>query len=139
MNEKEKLLEILSKEDYQVLALAYIYAKNMYIYGEDVTNTIQSATQNAAMLEKAYKKGYYDAIEKCKPECPFIQWIPCREKQPDKTGQYLVTIKYRHDEKGYIYMTTRRNYYADYQTWEDSLVIAWQPLPEPYTEGSRKE
>lgn len=67
------------------------------------------------------------------------RWIPCSEKQPDKTGQYLVTIKYRHDEKGYKYMTARRDYYADYKTWNDSLVIAWQPLPEPYTEGSGEE
>lgn len=62
--EKEALLEALAKEDLQVLALAYVYAKNMYIYGEDVTKTISSATQNVAILEKAYQKGYYDAMNK---------------------------------------------------------------------------
>lgn len=60
---KEEVLEELAKEDLQVLVLAYIYAKNKYIYDEDVTTTIQTATQNVAMLEKAYNKGYYDAME----------------------------------------------------------------------------
>ena len=60
--EKEVMLEELAKEDLQVLALAYIYAKNLHMYGEDVTKASCSAIQNAAMLDEAYKKGYYDAM-----------------------------------------------------------------------------
>lgn len=62
--EKEVLLEELAKEDLQVLALAYIYAKNLHMYVEDVTKAGCSAIQNVAMLDKAYQKGYYDAMNK---------------------------------------------------------------------------
>ena len=61
---KEALLEELAKEDLQVLSLTYIYAKNLHMYGEDVTKAVSSATQNVAMLSKAYQKGYYDAMNK---------------------------------------------------------------------------
>ena len=64
MTKKETLLEELAKEDLQVLSLAYMYAKNLYMYGEDVTKTISTAIQNVAMLDKAYQKGYYDAMNK---------------------------------------------------------------------------
>ena len=58
------ILEELAKEDLQVLTLAYVYATNLDMYGEDVTKAIYSATENAAMLEKAYRKGYYDAMNR---------------------------------------------------------------------------
>lgn len=64
MTKKEALLEELAKEDLQVLSLAYMYAKNLHMYGEDVTKAIYSATQNTAMLNKAYQRGYYDAMNK---------------------------------------------------------------------------
>ena len=63
-SKKDALLEELAKEDLQVLSLAYVYAKNMLLYGEDVTKTIATATQNVAILEKAYNKGYYDAMNR---------------------------------------------------------------------------
>lgn len=68
--EKEALLEELAKEDLQVLSLAYIYAKNLHMYGEDVTKASCSAIQNVAMLDKAYKKGYYDAMQR-----PSAEWV----------------------------------------------------------------
>lgn len=64
MTKKEALLKELAKEDLQVLALAYVYAKNLHMYGEDVTKTIYSAIQNVEMLNKAYHKGYCDATNK---------------------------------------------------------------------------
>lgn len=61
-SKRNALLEELAKEDLQVLALAYTYAKHLLMYGEDITKAISTATQNAAILDKAYRKGYYDAI-----------------------------------------------------------------------------
>lgn len=61
---KDVLLEELAKEDLQVLSLAYMYAKNLQMYGEDVTKAISTATQNVAILGKAYRKGYYDALQR---------------------------------------------------------------------------
>lgn len=66
MTKKEALLEELAKEDLQVLVLAYVYAKNLHMYGEDVTKTIYSAVQNVEILNKAYHKGYCDATNKKK-------------------------------------------------------------------------
>lgn len=63
---KEFLLEELAKEDLQVLSLAYMYAKNLQMYDEDVTKAISTATENAIILNKAYRKGYYDAMKKIK-------------------------------------------------------------------------
>lgn len=59
---KEVLLQELAKEDLQVLSLAYMYAKNLRMYGVDVTKAICSATENASILDIAYRKGYYDAM-----------------------------------------------------------------------------
>ena len=33
------------------------------MYGEDVTEKWLTATQNASVLEKAYQRGYHDAME----------------------------------------------------------------------------
>ena len=64
MNDKERILEELAKEDLRLVVLAYNYAKYMRKYGEDVTRTLLTATENAVMLDKAYRKGYYDAMDK---------------------------------------------------------------------------
>ena len=47
MNSKDRkqlMLEYLSHESEQVIALAYMYAKNMYDYGVDVTKEIDSSS-----------------------------------------------------------------------------------------------
>ena len=61
---RQFLLEELAKEDLQVLALAYVYAKNLHMYGVDVTKATCSATENVAMTDIAYRKGYYDALQR---------------------------------------------------------------------------
>lgn len=47
-----------------VIATAYLHAINYTLYGEDVTKNWAIATQNASALEKAYRKGYYDALQR---------------------------------------------------------------------------
>ena len=47
-----------------VIATAYLHAINYTLYGEDVTEKWLTATQNASVLEKAYRKGYYDALQR---------------------------------------------------------------------------
>lgn len=64
-SKKEVLLEELAKENLQVLSLAFAYAKNLQMYGVDITKAISSAIENVEMLEKVYRKGYYDAMERC--------------------------------------------------------------------------
>ena len=77
-----------------------------------------------------------DKIRRAYDKC---RWIPCSEKNPNETGEYLTTIKFLNRENVYSYMVVKRDYYADMDTWNDSLVIAWMPLPEPYKAESDKE
>lgn len=65
--ESKQLLDDLSKMPLIVIETAYLYATNYTLYGKDVTEKWATATQNASALEKAYQKGYYDAMERVKP------------------------------------------------------------------------
>lgn len=62
--ESERLIDELSKMSPMVIATAYLHAINYTLYGEDVTEKWLTATQNASALEKAYQKGYYDAMQR---------------------------------------------------------------------------
>jgi len=64
MSKEEKLIEELSKMPLMVIETAYLHALNYTLYGEDVTEKWLTATQNTCILEKAYKKGYYDALQR---------------------------------------------------------------------------
>ena len=58
-----------------VTQLAMMYAKNIYMYGVDVTKAWESAVQNYMALEKAYIRGRQDESDK------FSEW---REEHKDK-------------------------------------------------------
>ena len=62
--QSKQLLDELSKMPPMVIATAYLYALNYTLYGEDVTEKWVTATQQTATLEKAYRKGYYDALQR---------------------------------------------------------------------------
>ena len=64
MTKEEQLIAELSKMPPMVIATAYLHAINYTLYGEDVTEKWLTATQNANALEKAYRKGYYDALQR---------------------------------------------------------------------------
>ena len=62
--ESEQLIDELSKMPSTVIATAYLHAINYTLYGVDVTQKWVTATQQACALEKAYRKGYYDALQR---------------------------------------------------------------------------
>lgn len=64
--QSKQLIDELSKMSPMVIATAYLHAINYTLYGEDVTEKWVTATQNARALEKAYKEGYYDALQRQK-------------------------------------------------------------------------
>ena len=64
--ESKRLIDELSKMPPMVIATAYLHAVNYTLYGENVTEKWVTATQNASALEKAYRKGYYDALQRLK-------------------------------------------------------------------------
>ena len=57
---KQLMIDYLNNESEQVIALAYIYAKNLCEYGIDVTKEINSAVAQQAALHNAYLKGRND-------------------------------------------------------------------------------
>ena len=61
--ERKQLIEELSKMPPMVIATAYLHAINYTLYGIDVTEKWVTATQNVNALERAYRKGYYDALQ----------------------------------------------------------------------------
>lgn len=70
-------------------------------------------------------KAAIEALEKQEQD----RWIPVTERLPEKEGCYLVTIKYDHERR---YSKTAWYSGDGWITRQD--IIAWRPLPEPYTE-----
>lgn len=62
--ETQQLIDELSKMPPMVIATAYLHAINYVLYGVDVTEKWLTATQNAASLNQAYRKGYADAMNR---------------------------------------------------------------------------
>ena len=74
--------------------------------------------------------------------CPIIiselmenKWIPCSEKLPDTSGSYLCTCSDGHTNRVTMLTFLKRlkawNLTGTRAYWK---VIAWTPLPEPYSE-----
>ena len=53
------------------------------------------------------------------------KWIPCSERLPEETGEYLTTTMY-----GDVFC----DYWQSCNFNRTEMVIAWMPLPEPYKE-----
>lgn len=64
MSKEKQMIEELSKMSPMVIATAYLYALNCTRYGVDITEKWETAVQNASALEKAYRKGYHDALQR---------------------------------------------------------------------------
>lgn len=60
----KQLLDELSKMPHMVIATAYLHAVNYTLYGADVTEKWATAVQQASALERAYQKGFHDAMER---------------------------------------------------------------------------
>ena len=61
---KQALMDLMKDMPLPTLSIAYLYAKNYTKYGEDVTKDWLTATEQSAALEKAYRDGYYDALQR---------------------------------------------------------------------------
>ena len=62
--QSKQLIDELSKMPPMVIATAYLHAINYTLYGVDVTEKWLTAVQQTDALEKAYSKGYYDALQR---------------------------------------------------------------------------
>lgn len=54
-------------------------------------------------------------------------WVPCKERQPDKSDWYLVTL-----DNGRVTTWWYSSYRERWECIKDDVVIAWLPNPEPY-------
>lgn len=62
--QKATLLKLLAEENDMVLSQAYLYAKNLCDYGVDIAVKWSTVTSQAEALERAYRKGRYDEMER---------------------------------------------------------------------------
>lgn len=61
-------------------------------------------------------------------------WVPCSEKLPKQSGEYLVTLRVGY-LPGRVIVDVAR-YIVDVGEWKGMYkVIAWMPLPNPYKGG----
>lgn len=61
------------------------------------------------------------------------QWIPCSERPPEESGDYLVTVVHHSDEL-WVEVDQFDNTNGSWWHYMDD-VIAWMPRPKPYQEG----
>lgn len=62
--EKAAVLKVLANEDIHVLIQAYAYAKNLELYGVDVSEKWETVVQQCRALQRAYLKGCSDERKK---------------------------------------------------------------------------
>ncbi len=68
-------------------------------------------------------------------ERPQDKWTPVSEGLPKQANKaYLVTIDYGDG----VAFSCQRFFFGKGIGWNDSGVLAWMPLPEPYKKGGAK-
>ena len=71
-----------------------------------------------------------DVMEKIDKVPPAQQWIPCSERPPEESGDYLVTVAH-HSGESWIEIDQFDNINGSWWHYMDD-VIAWMPRPKPY-------
>ena len=85
-----------------------------------------------------YEQALTMAIEALQDR-PKGDWIPCSERFPSESGDYLCTIPLDADETYTEVLTFHKGrFYEDDAEWGATFhddVLAWMPLPTPYKGG----
>lgn len=73
----------------------------------------------------------------CSSDSSTNGWIPVSERLPDDfmSFEYLTTRKCHTFATISYYCVANRKWYSSRDSSEEIEVIAWQPLPQPYTKG----
>lgn len=109
---------------------------------DEIDAHIKSLSTRGVSYEGHY---YIDGLESAKliiedlPSTqPEQQWIPCKERQPEEDGAYLVTLTYI-DNKGteHRYTSIQEFKCGMWIMFGSCRIEAWMPLPEPYREDNR--
>lgn len=98
----------------------------------DVINQIFYSTDNSGdvVLGSNLRK----RIEDLSPVIPVRNWIPCSERLPKESDDYLVTTLFDIGDKEPA-REVKKNYFSVLSKkwlYENDIVIAWMPLVKPY-------
>ena len=97
----------------------------------------QAAKDNLADVNCHYLMGFQDAAEVIREMPETYKWIPVSERLPEGGVMVLVTARPKKGEAN-----VNRAYYMS-GSWHGSGsmagVVAWMPLPEPFTEEDEDE
>lgn len=123
-------------EEEQIRAYAEIYAKNLILYGVNVGEKLETATQMSYALNQAYMRGRQDATD------IYVggKWIPIGQYPAEpsllcfKSGNMTVGY-YDYEYEGWSVLTAD-GFETDMtdEDMEDGEPIAYRSLPEPYKE-----
>lgn len=66
------------------------------------------------------------------PTIEIPKWIPCKERLPEESGEYLITLVALDYCEGEFFYPEVSWFYADKQVWSyrNAKVLAWMPIPE---------
>lgn len=115
------------------------------LIGISGSKSIEELTEECEVYQsdnRCYSGGVYGAIRAINTLTsvqPYPQWIPVSERLPEKSANYLVTVRwYREDD---IEISVYE-YNAWHKEWNDGescgqRVIAWMPLPEAYKPNNK--
>lgn len=147
-DEAKEIVQEVAGEYNQTIDLkqriAGMYAHHMVNYGIDVTSKWETAVQQAYALQKAYIRGKQEERDRLYEHIKEHNnsWIPCSERLPEEPFGCLVTVI----DCEPVTQNEFENilpYFVGYDghSWNDAdgneipfEVIAWQPLPKPFTE-----
>lgn len=131
MNVLEKILEEMEKR--------VNFRKKLVRY-EKRNGTITDVARNQGALEELVIVA--KIIDSCMDEAKEINvhgkdsWIPVSKRLPEEIGYYLVTLKRKLPNEDYSdRVVALYNKYDNSFMSYNNLIIAWQPLPEPYKGG----
>ena len=112
------------------------------VYGCDINDVIAFQTNNES--KSAYiVQGICEAIDFIKEQPKVGEWIPVSERLPNEeefinaylrnkyAAEFIVMIKGANNPTTLYF--TRNGKWVD-EEWNAYDVIAWQPLPEPYSQ-----
>ena len=133
----DTMLYELSQMDPYVIGAAYLYAKNYYKFGTDVTEKWTTAVQQTAILERSYNSGVRDTLERLR-EMEKPKWIPCNERLPEIEQSVLISCRNLDVYKGFR-SNTPGYYYVDGKYIDEKDVLAWMPSPKAYVISSVTE
>ena len=95
---------------------------------------------NPNYSESELDEAFFMAIEALSADS-VQEWIPCSERLPNKSGDYLCTIPLDEVDTYTEVLTFHKGrFYEDDDEWGATYhddVLAWMPLPKPYECGAR--